>query len=116
MRGCEGGWTAEACLRGGDEGHKDLICRAFCRMAIKFCVQNTPLTLYHRQKHVSNLRRFNSPTTCSGGVSKLLMSVSFLVQMGCKFPDILLVVCVFVISSSAEHYKVLAMMYELGAR
>ena len=44
VRGCGGGWVAEACLR-GDKGHKDLTFRAFCGIAIKFCVRNTPLAL-----------------------------------------------------------------------
>ena len=29
MRGCGGGWAAEACLRGGDKDHRDLTFRVF---------------------------------------------------------------------------------------
>ena len=38
-RGCRGVLAAGACLRVGDEGCKDLKFRAFCGMAIEFCIQ-----------------------------------------------------------------------------
>ena len=57
-------------------------------------------------------RRSNAPATGGGGLSKPTMSVS-LVLTGCKISDILIDYCVLLISSFAEHYKVLVMMYQL---